>query len=127
MPHRIDELQGQRLLIVGDENPPLARIQHILDLIGEALPQRVSVIVVPVTRLDPAFFLLRSGLAGEFAQKIVNYRLKLAIIGDISPFTAASGPLADFVRESNQGRNIFFLPDLSALADKLTALSAELL
>jgi hypothetical protein len=127
VPHRIDELQGQRLLIVDDENPALARVQQILDLIGEALPQRVSVIVVPVARIDPAFFVLRSGLAGEFIQKIVNYRLKLAIVGDISAFTAAGGPLADFVRESNQGRNIFFLPDHNALADKLTALSAGLL
>src|SRR5262249_3333048 len=97
----------------------------MLDLIGEALPQRVSVIVVPAARLDGEFFRLRSGVAGEFTQKIVNYRLKLAVLGDISAFTASSTALSDFVRESNRRQNIFFLPDLNALAAKLSALQAE--
>jgi Domain of unknown function (DUF4180) len=125
MPSRIVEINGHRLLVVEDEGPALARVQDMLDLIGEALSQRASLIVVPVVWLDPAFFRLRSGFAGEIVQKIVNYRLRLAVIGDISAFTAASNALGDFVRESNRGRNIFFLPDLDALAAKLSAFSAE--
>ena len=78
MDRRIVELNGHRLLVLGDEGPALTRVQDVLDLVGKALPQRVSVIVAPVARLDPEFFRLRSGLAGEFVQKIVNYRLRLA-------------------------------------------------
>jgi Domain of unknown function (DUF4180) len=125
MPSRIVEINGHRLLVVEDEGPALARVQDMLDLIGEALSQRASLIVVPVVWLDPAFFRLRSGFAGEIVQKIVNYRLRLAVIGDIAAFTAAGSALADFVRESNRGRSIFFLPDLDALAAKLSAFSAE--
>ena len=40
-------------------------------------------IAVPVARLDPAFFDLSSGLAGEFVQKFVNYGQRLAIVGEI--------------------------------------------
>src|SRR5215468_2004528 len=110
--HSIVEINGHRLLIVEDAGPALTRVQEMLDLIGEALSQRVSAIVVPVARLDGDFFRLRSGIAGELTQKIVNYRLKLAILGDISALTAGSTALSDFVREANRGRHIFFLPDM---------------
>ena len=125
MTSRIVERNGHRLLVVEDEGPALTRAQDILDLIGEALSQRVSAIVVPVARLDPDFFRLRTGLAGEFAQKIVNYRLRLAVLGDISALTAASNAPGDFVRESNRGRSVFFVQDLEALAARLSTLSAE--
>ena len=124
MSNSIAEIGGYRLLVVGNEGPALTRVQDMLDLIGEALPQRVAAIVVPVVRLDSVFFHLRSGVAGELVQKIVNYRLKLAVLGDISAFTAGSTALSDFVRESNRGRSIFFLPDMNALAAKLAELSA---
>lgn len=55
-------------------------------------------IAVPVARFDPEFFRLRSGLAGEITQKFVNYRSKLAVIGDISEKAAESVALRDFVR-----------------------------
>jgi hypothetical protein len=117
------EINGHRLLVVEDEGPALGRVQDMLDLIGEALRQRVSAIVVPVGRLDSGFLTLRSGVAGELTRKIVNYRLKLAILGDISELTAGSTALSDFVREANRGRNIFLLSDMSALAVKLAELS----
>jgi hypothetical protein len=125
MKFRIEEASGQHLLVLDREGPALSRVQDVIDLIAEALPRRVSMIVLPVARVDPTFFQLRSGLAGEFAQKIVNYRLRLAVIGDISHFTAESKALADFVREANRGDNLFFLADLDALAEKLGTVSPE--
>lgn len=124
MGFRIEELGGHRLLVLDDEGPALTRVQNAIDLIAEALPQGVHMIVAPVSRLDPSFFRLRSGLAGEIAQKIVNYRLMLAVIGDISEFVSESKALADFVRESNRGGSIFFLQDMDALAGKLAELAS---
>lgn len=124
MDYRIQELEGGRLLILEGEEPVLARVQDVLDLIAEALSRRVSMIVVPVVRLDPCFFQLRSGLAGEFVQKIVNYRLGLAVIGDISEFTAGSAAFADFVRESNRGRSILFVEHMNELNKRLSALES---
>ena len=119
--YRIEELAGQRLLLLEGEERRLARVQDMLDLIAEALPRRVNTVVVPVTRLDPSFFQLRSGLAGELAQKIVNYRLKLAVVGDVAAFIADSKAFADFVRESNRGASILFVQDMDELAKKLSA------
>lgn len=53
------------------------------------------------------FFILSSGIAGEILQKFINYQIKIAIYGDFSKYT--SKPLKDFIHESNQGNDIFFV------------------
>ena len=75
--------------------------------------------MIPVERLDPAFFDLSSLVAGEFLQKIVNYRLRIAIVGDIARFTESSGALRDFVWESNRGTQVWFVDDEAALEGRL--------
>ena len=59
--------------------------------------------------LHPDFFNLRSGLAGELLQKLVNYHLKLAIVGDISEHLEKSEALKALVRESNRGKDVRFV------------------
>lgn len=63
------------------------------------------------------FFSLSSGLAGEILQKCINYHIKLAIMGDFSGYT--SKPLQDFIRESNRGRDVFFLASEAEATDAL--------
>ena len=53
------------------------------------------------------FFILSKGLAGEILQKFINYQIKFAIYGDYSKYT--SKPLKDFIYESNNGKDIFFI------------------
>ncbi len=53
------------------------------------------------------FFILSKGLAGEILQKFINYQTKFAIYGDYSKYT--SKPLKDFMYESNNGKDIFFV------------------
>jgi len=116
MTAKLIEQLNYRLLVLNSEGPILSRTQDLLDLIQEAFAQKASVLVIPVPRLDPAFFQLRSGLAGEFVQKVVNYQLKLVVVGDISAHVAASDALRDFVREANRGQTIFFVSDLEDLS-----------
>ena len=54
------------------------------------------------------FFDLRTKIAGE---KIINYKMKLAIIGDFSKYKSKS--LRDFIYECNSGRDIFFVENES--------------
>jgi hypothetical protein len=68
------------------------------------------------SRIAPEFFDLRTGIAGEVLQKFVNYRVKFAILGDISRYTDRSESLRALVRESNRGRDVAFVPSLEALA-----------
>jgi hypothetical protein len=113
------ELGGERVLVCEPDGPPFDGEQRVTDLVGDALSMRATMIAVPVSRLDPAFFDLRSGLAGMFAQKVVVYRFKLAIVGDIADHLAASSALRDWVRECNRGGAILFVPSLDDLAARL--------
>jgi len=95
--------------IVPADGPPIASEADALDLIGEAGFSGADTLVIPVGRLAPDFFRLGTGLAGAILQKCTNYRLKVAIVGDISAYTAKSGPLRDFIRESNRHGAIRFV------------------
>lgn len=116
-----DEVQrrgGVPVLVADERGTPIATTQDALDLIGAAFDS-AEVVAVPVGRLDARFFTLRTGLAGEIMQKFVNYRKKLVVVGDISGHLAASSALRDLVRESNQGRQVWFVADLAELDARL--------
>jgi hypothetical protein len=83
--------------------------------------QGVAIIAIPIDRFGDDFFDLRTRIAGEFVQKFVTYGSRVAIVGDISRRVAASKSLAAFVSESNRGRDLWFVNDLSDLAKRLTA------
>ena len=78
-----------------------------------------SAIVLFQGQLDESFFRLSTGLAGEVLQKFVNYQMKLAIVGDFSSYT--SKPLRDFIRESNEGKQIFFPRSEDEALERLAA------
>jgi hypothetical protein len=118
---RIDDRGDLRVKYLDPDGPLISTADDASDLIGNAWVENVGLIAVPVTRLDPAFFELSSGVAGEFTQKLVNYQLRLAVIGDVSAFEAASGAFRDWVWESNRGRHVWFVPDHAALDERLAA------
>ena len=55
------------------------------------------------------------------AQKCVNYRIGLAVLGDMAPALERSGALRDWVRECNRGGHVWFLADESELAAQMAA------
>lgn len=110
MTDEITERQGVPVRLCAAGGPVVSTPQDALDLIGPA-----GVVALPVERLDPRFFDLRTGLAGEIMQKFVNYRTQLAVVGDVSAWTARSEAFAALVRESNRGRHVWFVDDLDGL------------
>ena len=118
MTDRVEQRNGVPVLVCAADGPPLAAVQDALDVIGSAF-SRSDVVALPATRLDERFFTLGTGLAGEIMQKFVNYRIRLAIVGDISAHLAASSALRALVHESNQGRQIWFVADLGDLDSHL--------
>ena len=109
------QIAGHRVLLWPQDGHPLATGRDASDIIGDAFSVEAQIVAIPAARLSPDFLRLSTGLAGEVLQKFVNYRLKFAILGDISAATAASAPLRDFVYESNRGRSVWFARDLPAL------------
>lgn len=63
------------------------------------------------------FFVLSTGIAGDILRNFVNYQMKIAIWGDFSNYT--SKPLKKFIRESNQGKDVFFLDTKVDAIEKL--------
>ena len=110
---------GRQVLAVPADGPPLASEQDALDLIGLTYGTEVQVIAVPVARFAPDVFRLRTGLLGAFLQKLRNYRVQVAIIGDLSGPMSESTALRDFVTESNRRGEVLFVADFAALAARL--------
>ena len=119
MDDEIITLGGQRVLSCHPDGPRLTRESDALDLLGSVWGQEVDWLAVPKARLGPDFLTLRTGLAGAIIQKLVTYRIRLAIVGDISAEVAASTALRDFVHESNGGRHVWFMPDMAAFEARL--------
>ena len=121
MSFSLADLAGHRALVLSPTGPLLRSEDDARDLIQETFGTDIRLAVVPVERLDPEFFELRTGVAGAFVQKLVQYRLRLVVVGDISAQTAASDALRDWVREVNRGRDILFVDDLAALEARLNS------
>ena len=114
-------IADQPALVLDQTGPLLRSEDDARDMIQETFGTGIELAVVPIERLDPDFFVLRTGVAGVFVQKLVQYRLRLAVVGDISAHVAASDALRDWVREVNRGRDILFVPDVDALEARLKA------
>lgn len=113
------QIADRRVMVFAADGPPVSAEADALDLIGATWGQEVDWLVLPAERLSPAFLDLKTGLAGAVLQKIVTYGQRLAIVGDIAAAEAASGALRDFVRESNRGDRIWFVPDMTAFEARL--------
>ncbi|QFG23207.1 DUF4180 domain-containing protein [Actinomadura sp. WMMB 499] len=114
------ERAGRQVLVCAADGPPIATERDALDLIGHAF-LGAEVVAVPADRLDERFFALGTRVAGEIMQKFVNYRIRLAVVGDVSRHLESSAALRALVAESNAGGHIWFVPDLDALDTRLRA------
>ncbi|MBA8944893.1 MULTISPECIES: DUF4180 domain-containing protein [Streptomyces] len=110
---------GVTVLVCDADGAKVSGGDTALDLIGDAMGCRADVVAVPVERLADEFFALSSGVAGDVVQKFVNYRIRLAVVGDIGDRVAASDALRDFVREANRGRQVCFVADRTELEERL--------
>lgn len=103
----IKEKEGLVAVVLGEQKL-ITDAQSALDLAitvkYETGAQRFA---IPKKLVAEDFFILSSGMAGEILQKYINYQIKLAVWGDFSRYT--SKPLHDFIYESNQGRDFFFV------------------
>jgi hypothetical protein len=116
---KLYELHGVRVLeLIADESK-LQTYNDAVELIGKSFENRATLIVIPVECLDDEFFQLSTRIAGELIQKFVQYRQRLAIVGDISGFLAESSALRAFVIESNRGKDVWFLASRAELSRRL--------
>ena len=89
------------------------------DLVAGALGAGASLLVIPAQRLEPAFFDLRSGVAGDVLQVFATYHVRLAVVGAVPEPAASSRAFAALVGESNVGTQHWFLSSMEALRARL--------
>jgi len=117
MEMKFHDAGGSKIAEIFSEEVIINKTQDALDIMADADYNGARKIILYEKNINPNLFKLSNGLAGEILQKFVNYKVKLAIVGDFSKYT--SKPLQDFIRECNRANEIFFSPDLSSAIDKL--------
>lgn len=115
------EVGGRNIAVVSCSKVLIGDVQSALDFMAtvqyEACSDRI---VINKSLLSESFFDLKTRLAGEILQKFINYRVKVAIIGDFSVYSSQS--LQDFIYECNNGNDIFFLSTEQQAIEKLSIL-----
>src|SRR5690606_40192883 len=101
--------------IISDEIV-LSSVDEALDLIGNLGYQGFDKIILHEKNIHPAFFDLKTKLAGEILQKFAQYQMALAIVGDFSKFSSKS--LNDFIVEKIGRAHVNFVNTLSAAIEK---------
>ena len=114
----VREWHGTTVLVLSPDGPPIAGADAV-DLVAAAAGSDAAMVAVPVERLDERFFTLSTGVAGAVLQKLVQYRTRLAVVGDVAGHVERSSALRDLVRECNRGRDTWFVADLDELAGRL--------
>lgn len=107
-------------LKIPDEGPLLADAADARDLLGQLWGTGADTVAVPVGRFAPEFFDLSTRVAGDIAQKFVDYRVRLAVVGDVSGYEERSSAFRDWVRESNRGDHVWFVADDATLEARLS-------
>jgi uncharacterized protein DUF4180 len=125
MPARSYELHGVRIYECAAEGPQLRSDRQAVQLMSEAGGPGANFIVIPIERLGDDFFRLETRIAGEVIQRFAMYRVRVAILGDISRHVAESKSLRDFVREANRGNQYWFVADIDELRKRLEREKAE--
>lgn len=114
------EILGEKkdiALIVSDEII-INDAQSALDLIASAQYETdCDKFIVHKSCIADDFFVFSTGIAGEILQKFINYRKKIAIVGDYSKYTSKA--LKDFIYECNNGNSIYFVPSVEEALLKL--------
>ena len=96
------------IVIIKSDELIIKEVQSAIDIIMNIkYKMNCNKIALNKSAIVEDFFILSKGLAGEILQKFINYQTKFAIYGDFSKYT--SKPLKDFIYESNNGKDIFFV------------------
>lgn len=90
-----------------------------LQLMVDLYYQGYGEMILHEQNITPAFFDLKTGIAGEILQKFATYRVRLAIVGDFAHYDSKS--LRDFIFESNKGRQISFVPTVEEAVSRLSS------
>lgn len=113
---RINE-KGIEIAVISSNELLITDVQSALDFIAQVNYETgCDSVILNKLAICEDFFNLKTRLAGDILQKFINYRMKLAIVGDFTIYSSKS--LRYFIYESNKGKDIFFLADKKEAIEK---------
>ncbi|MBE5106683.1 DUF4180 domain-containing protein [Bacillus thuringiensis] len=114
-------IDGINIALVRNDTVVISDVQTALDLMATVQYEvDAKHIIIDKSLMSENFFDLKTRLAGDILQKFINYKVKIAIIGDFSMYTSKS--LKDFIYECNKGKDIFYLATEQQAIEKLSTL-----
>jgi hypothetical protein len=117
MKTEIIPFNGTNIAVITSDEILIRTTQDALDIMADCGYQGADRILLHQRNLIPAFFDLKTGIAGDILQKFSNYRAKLAIVGDFTEVESKS--LRDFIRESNRLGRVVFVATPEEAMEKL--------
>jgi hypothetical protein len=114
----IIKINEENIAELASDDIEISKAQDAIDLMANCFPLKTNKLILKENNLIPAFFDLKTRLAGEILQKFVTYNFKIAIVGDFSKYQ--SNVLKDFIYESNKQGEINFAKSIEEAREKLT-------
>ncbi len=111
----IDSPKGKLSRCILDAGMRITSVSDFLDLLVNC---PTDTVVINKESLTEGFFDLKSGIAGEFLQKVSNYRRRLIVLGDYRGMSSKA--FRDFIHEGNQTGKVIFTEDLQQAIELLT-------
>ncbi|MCW9129478.1 DUF4180 domain-containing protein [Bacillus paramycoides] len=114
-------IDGINIGVIRNDKVLISDVQSALDLMATVQYEvDAKHIIINKSLISESFFDLKTRLAGDILQKFINYKVKIAIIGDFAIYTSKS--LKDFIYECNKGNDIFYLATEQQAIEKLSKL-----
>ncbi|MBA4057085.1 MAG: DUF4180 domain-containing protein [Marivirga sp.] len=113
--HEVRNVNGKNIIVISNIGTTIDDTQQFLDLIFNLSSEYI---IMRKEIFNEAFFDLKTGLAGDILQKVVNYSRRLGIVGDFTAYDSKS--LRAFIVESNRSNNIAFVETVEEALLKLT-------
>ena len=96
--HTLCRVKSDKVIVQTDKD--------ILNIMAESSSDRI---IMRVCNFPPEFFKLPSGLIGQILGKCSTYRVKLAVVGDMSDYMTDN--FKAFVNETNRYGDYMFVED----------------
>lgn len=115
---KIHEINHTKIAELSSDDFIISTIEDGIDLVGNMYYQGYDNVIIFEKNITPAFFDLKTKIAGEILQKFSNYRIRLVVVGDFTKYSSKS--LHDFIFESNKGKHINFVASIEQAIEKST-------
>jgi hypothetical protein len=106
MDFKLHEINSLRIAELLNDEQLIHCIEDGFDLVGTFYFEGVDGVILKEVHLNPDFFDLKTGFAGEILQKFSTYGIRLTIIGTFDRYKSES--LKAFILESNRGGRVQF-------------------